>query len=362
LATVYGPMVAKRSTRVERPAKAVPPQRQGVVAAPPSERRLAYATLPLRFFLGVTFLYAGFQKIADPGFLRPGAPTYIGTQLQAFAPHSPIGFLLESLALPAPQLAGIGVIAAELIIGAAVVLGIATRWAAAAGALLNFVLFLTASWTVQPYFLGSDSIYTVAWITLALIGDQGLYTAGPYLLKELGFTETSAGRRSGFDPSRRRLLLQAGAAAVALVWVLSVLPRTRAAIQVAVTPSPSPSPSPSSPTPGATPSAAPSPTGTKIGALADLKAQGSLTFNDPTTGDPALAVQLSGGNVVAFDAVCTHAGCQVQYDTGQKLFVCPCHGAEFDPAQSAAVVAGPAPTPLGSIKIQVASDGNIYTV
>src|ERR1700686_4091085 len=103
-------MVAKRSTRVERPVKASPPQRQGVVAAPPSERRLAYATLPLRFFLGVTFLYAGVQKIADPGFLRPGAPTYIGTQLQAFAPHSPIGFLLESLALPAPQLAGIGVI------------------------------------------------------------------------------------------------------------------------------------------------------------------------------------------------------------------------------------------------------------
>ena len=72
-----------------------------------------------------------------------------------------------------PQLAGIGVIAAELVIGVLVILGLATRWAAAAGALLSFVLFLTASWSVQPYFLGSDSIYTVAWITLVLVGDQG---------------------------------------------------------------------------------------------------------------------------------------------------------------------------------------------
>src|SRR5260370_15636254 len=111
---------------------ALPISERGATAtATAPDRRPAYATLPLRFFLGVTFLYAGLQKIADPGFLRPGASTYIGTQLQAFAAHSPIGFLVESLALPAPQLAGIGVIAAELVIGMAVLFGVATRWAAA---------------------------------------------------------------------------------------------------------------------------------------------------------------------------------------------------------------------------------------
>jgi len=339
---VYRPVVPKRSARPER-----------VPQAPAPDRRLAYATLPLRFFLGVTFLYAGLQKIADPGFLRPGAPTYIGGQLQAFAAHSPIGFLINTLALPAPQLAGIGVVVAELLIGLAVVLGIATRWAAAAGGLVNFVFFLTASWTVQPYFLGSDGIYTVAWITLVLVGDQGLYTAGPYLLRQLGFTERAA-QRPTFDPARRRLLLEAGGAAVALIWVLSVLPRVRTTPQASITPTPSPQ---ATPTPGASPSA----TGTRIGSLADLKSQGSLTFNDPASGDPGVAVQLSGGNVVAFDAVCTHAGCEVEYDTGQKLFVCPCHGAEFDPAKGAQVVAGPAPTPLASIKVTLGADGNVYT-
>ena len=316
-------------------------------AAAPADRWIAYGTLPLRFFLGATFVYAGLQKIADPGFLQPGSATYIGTQLQAFAARSPIGFLLDIFALPTPQLTGIGVIAAELVIGVLVLAGIATRWAAAAGALVNLVFFLTASWTVQPYFLGSDSIYTVAWITLVIVGDQGVLSAQPLLF---GQPTPANSRRRAADMDRRRFLLQLGGAVVAAVWVLGVLPRGRPSATVA--------------TPGATPSASPtavaSPTGTKVGALADLQSRGFLDFQDPKSGDPAVAVSLSGGSVVAFDAVCTHAGCQVSYDSGQKLLACPCHGALFDPAHGAAVVGGPAPTPLVSIPIQVGTDGGLY--
>jgi hypothetical protein len=36
-------------------------------------------------FLGATFVYAGIQKLSDPGFLNPDAPTYIGTQLWVFS-------------------------------------------------------------------------------------------------------------------------------------------------------------------------------------------------------------------------------------------------------------------------------------
>lgn len=329
--------MAKKGARAayQRPGPAAP------------DRWLVYGTVPLRLFLGLTFVYAGLQKITDPGFLQPGSTTYIGTQLQGFATHSPIGFLLDWLALPVPQLAGIGVIVAELVIGALVILGLATRSAAAAGALVSFVFFLTASWTVQPYFLGSDSIYTVAWITLALIGDQGVLSARP-----LFFTTTrSSGVKApaATDLARRRLLIQIGGASVALVWVLALLPRTRGSIAAISNASPSAAPTPVA-----------SPTGTKIGTLADLQSQGSLTFSDPTSGDPSVAVSLPGGNVVAFDAVCTHAGCQVNYDSGQRLLVCPCHGAQFDPAHGAAVVTGPAPTALPSIKVQVGSDGGVY--
>lgn len=329
--------MAKKGARAayQRPAPTAP------------DRWLVYGTIPLRLFLGLTFVYAGLQKIADPGFLQPGSTTYLGTQLQSFATHSPIGFLLDWLALPAPQLVGIGVIVTELVIGALVILGLATRWAAASGALVSFVFFLTASWTVQPYFLGSDSIYTVAWITLALIGDQGVLSARPLFFKDRPASAVKTAAVT--DLARRRLLIQIGGAGVALVWVLALLPRTRGSI--AATPNASPS---GAPTPVALP------TGTRIGALADLQSQGSLTFQDPTSGDPAVALSLPGGSVVAFDALCTHAGCQVTYDSGPRLLVCPCHGAQFDPANGAAVVAGPAPTPLPSIKVQVGSDGGVY--
>jgi thiosulfate dehydrogenase (quinone) large subunit len=321
----------------------------------PPDRWPAYGTVPLRLFLGVTFVYAGFQKISDPGFLTPGAATYIGSQLQGFAAHSPIGFLLQIFALPVPQLAGIGVIAAELVIGALVLLGLATRWAAAGGALLNFVLFLTASWSVQPYFLGSDGIYTVAWITLVLVGDQGVLTVRPLIFGPVQ-TDTR-GRRPTTDLSRRRLLIQLGGAAVGVVWVLGLLPRTRSFQAASSSPTPSAG---ATATPSTSPSAAATPSGTRIGTLADLQAKGSLTFQDPGSGDPAVAVSLAGGSVVAFDAVCTHAGCTVAYDSNVRLLGCPCHGAEFDPAQGAAVVAGPAPTPLTAIRLQVGADGGVY--
>jgi thiosulfate dehydrogenase [quinone] large subunit len=256
--------------------------------------------------------------------------------------------LIQVFALPVPQLTGIGVIAVELTIGVLVLLGLATRWAAAAGALVSLAFFLTASWSVQPYFLGSDSIYAVAWITLLLVGDQAVLTVRPLIFGPSQAEQR--GRPATTDLSRRRLLLQLGGASVALIWVLALLPRTRPSIQGAS----------SSTTPTVSPTAVASPTGTRIGALADIQAQGSLTFQAPTSGDPAVAVSLGGGSVVAFDALCTHAGCTVTYDSAQKLLTCPCHGATFDPAHGAAVTGGPAPTPLAAIALQVGTDGGVY--
>src|ERR1700757_5142173 len=87
----------------ERPADR-PFERAPVNLQPPaSDRWAAYGILPLRLFLGATFVYAGLQKISDPGFLQPGSATYIGTQLQGFAGQSPIGFLIDIFALPTPQ-------------------------------------------------------------------------------------------------------------------------------------------------------------------------------------------------------------------------------------------------------------------
>lgn len=323
--------------KAQRTGRAAPPS-----PAPTSDRWLAYGTLPLRFFLGLTFLYEGAQKIADPGFLHSGSSTYIGAQLQAASAQSPVGFAVQAFALATPQLTGIVIIAAELVIGALVVAGIATRWAAVAGAVVNFLFFLTTSWTVQPYFLGSDGIYTVAWITLALVGDQGILTAEPLL-----FGGASGRLDRPTDVDRRRLLIQLGGAAVGVVWILSILPRLK------------PGPATSQPSSNPTSSPPAGITGTRIGSVHDLQTQGYINFRDPKSGDPAVAV-LTADGVYAFDALCTHTGCQVNYDRSRRLFVCPCHGATFDADNGAAVVSGPALTPLPPIRIQEGSDGNVY--
>jgi thiosulfate dehydrogenase (quinone) large subunit len=72
-------------------------------------------------------------------------------------------------------------------------------------------------------------------------------------------------------------------------------------------------------------------------------------------------VRLGQDSVAAYSRSCTHAGCLVDFDSGPGLLVCPCHGAEFDPARGAQVVAGPAPTPLASVPVTVdPSTGTVF--
>src|SRR5215208_8302747 len=75
----------------------------------------------------------------------------------------------------------------------------------------------------------------------------------------------------------------------------------------------------------------------------------ATTFKD--SGNPAVLVHLDNGDFVAYSAVCTHQGCTVAYK--EDNLVCPCHGSTFDPADGAAVVAGPATRPLPEIPVKV---------
>ncbi len=60
------------------------------------------------------------------------------------------------------------------------------------------------------------------------------------------------------------------------------------------------------------------------------------------------------GALVAFSAICQHAGCVVSGWIAQShLLHCPCHGSEYDPARGGAVVAGPAPLPLPALPVRV---------
>ena len=51
----------------------------------------------MRLWLGITWIYAGWDKASDPGFLKVGSSTYIGTQLSGFSTQSPVGFAFNKL-------------------------------------------------------------------------------------------------------------------------------------------------------------------------------------------------------------------------------------------------------------------------
>ena len=89
--------------------------------------------------------------------------------------------------------------------------------------------------------------------------------------------------------------------------------------------------------------------GTAIASESEVAPGSALKFED--SGNPAFLVHLDNGDFVAYSAICTHQGCTVAYKDGN--LACPCHGSVFDPADGAAVVAGPAPRPLPEIPVKV---------
>ena len=90
---------------------------------------------------------------------------------------------------------------------------------------------------------------------------------------------------------------------------------------------------------------------TKIIKLTKIKVGANFAFQLPN-GAPALLFRTKTG-FFAYQTICTHAGGQVKYLSARKLLVCSVHNASFDPFKKAAVVSGPATSPLPAVKVKV---------
>jgi thiosulfate dehydrogenase [quinone] large subunit len=374
----------------------------------------AWVALPLRLFLGVTFVYAGIQKLTDPQYFRPSAPGYIGRQIAGMAHDTPLGGLLTHLVVPHATFFG-GLIAwGELAIGLGVLIGLLVRPAAFFGTLLSLIFFLSASWRVSPYFYGSDIVFLFGWSVMVLAGpvaggwpvldsrlaswllahvpEESRDVASQLVWVALGVpkappttdeeTIVAADSRRRSQTASRSVQVRGGrwavyaraqsrrdffrgatvgvASALGLVFVVSLLRGGGGSANAGTSGSLSGSGFSGATTSSGNTSAAGRTV--TIAELSQVPTNSGASFTVPASGDPGVLVHLSNGNFVAFDAVCTHAGCTVQYDPSSQLLLCPCHGAGFDPAHGAAVVQGPAPTPLINVPITVNQATGAITV
>ena len=264
----------------------------------------------IRLWLGVTWIYGGWYKAVDPGFLAKTGPTSFARELVGFQTSSPLGLIFKYM-LERSTLFGIGVILIEFALGFATLFWIAPTLSAFAGFSMSIGLWLTATWHVKPYFLGSDTVYAVMWLSylLVLIGNR---------------------RKIDVSLDRRGALRVACLGAMAVVATLLARVFQKRTTGSALTP------------------------GGAIIKVADLPMGKNHEFA-LGTGEPVILFRTKNG-VFAYSQICTHQGCTVQYLATDKALICPCHGATFDPFNGAKVLAGPATSPLASVKVAISGD------
>jgi thiosulfate dehydrogenase (quinone) large subunit len=334
----------------------------------------ATALLVLRAFLGVTFVFAALQKLANPDFFRASAPGSIQEQLR-FALHgSPVPELVRP-ALHAPVVFGVAIALAELAVGLGTLLGLYSRVAAIGGMALSLTFFLTISFNTWPYYYGADIVFVFAWSPFFLSAPSP-WSLDAAIARAARRPARVAPAAPGFDDVSRRDVVRKGAVAgilaaagLTLAAFTAMLGRALKSPQAtALGPmlggatTPTTGPGSSSTSGGVVPTTtagAARPKGTQVGPASDIPVGGAAQFTDPADGSPAFALQLTAGHFTALSAVCTHEGCLVQFEQADDTFHCPCHGSVFD-ARTGDVLNGPAPSPLPSIKIAEGPNGNLY--
>ncbi len=374
----------------------------------------ALAVLPLRLFLAISFLAAALDKISDKEFFDPQAIGYIGNQLAGFAQKSPLGGFLTGVAVPNATLFGASVLLGELLIGLGTLVGLFSRTAAFFGFILSITLWLTSTWSVAPFFLGSDLPYAMGWLVLAIAGAHPIYSLDGQLktwLEQRKQPITVPGYPPQYAPvpvtaiedpamvARRRFVTVAGATlaagtVTAVAWGNTLITKssnqvasavtTPAATTAATTDAASATSTPvvagtapvttgvvgttgnttaATTTPATTKAAttaAPAVKGTVIAPATALKVGAAGNFTTPDTKESAIIIRMSDTVVKAFTTVCTHEGCDVSYVASEKTLACPCHGARFD-ANTGAALRGPARRPLKSYNVAI-DNGNIVYI
>ena len=159
-------------------------------------------------------------------------------------------------------------------------------------------------------------------------------------------TESTPSRATG--PARRTVLAVAAAGTGAVLAGCAAYGDEQSAPAPAATGAPAAGPGGASSGAGAPGAGAPgagAPTG--LVAVADVPVGGGTVLAD----QKLVRTRPTAGTVLAFTAVCTHAGCTVG-DVSGGTINCPCHGSKFK-IEDGSVAGGPAPKPLPPVAVSV---------
>jgi thiosulfate dehydrogenase [quinone] large subunit len=136
-----------------------------------------YPVIPLRIFLAVLFLFAGWAKLTYPGFFDPNTLTGLKATVDS-AKGTPLGGALGPLS-DHPSLFGHITAFAEIAIGLGMLVGLLTRIAALGGIVLTGMIALSINWNGIKEYTASGGWFTsvdlavAAALSVFLIGGAG---------------------------------------------------------------------------------------------------------------------------------------------------------------------------------------------
>ena len=122
----------------------------------------------LRLSLAITWIYGGWYKATDSGYLVPTSPRFFGTDISQYIGHSPISFLLRPMVDHAVVSAWF-VMLSEFAVGICVLFGIALQFASIGGASIALTLWLSVSAWQVPYFAHSEIVWLIGWIVFFMM-------------------------------------------------------------------------------------------------------------------------------------------------------------------------------------------------
>lgn len=144
-----------------------------------SSTRLAWVWAALRVYVGYEWLMAGWGKLANPTWIGDKAGVAVqgflnGALAKTAGAHPDVtgwyASFIQNVALPNAETFSYLVVYGEIIVGAALILGLFTGIAAFFGTFMNFNFLLAGAVSINPVLLFIQLFLILAWRVAGFVG------------------------------------------------------------------------------------------------------------------------------------------------------------------------------------------------